>query len=84
MTTQKQRARGASRLTATLTLKAAQQPIDAADRTPATRAQSIAGSRLTASGRGHDSPVGDSSSATGRQQNRRVEVIITPPLVSTR
>lgn len=46
--------------------------------------QSIAGARLTASGKGEDSPVGDNSSATGRQQNRRVEVIIASPMVSAR
>lgn len=38
--------------------------------------QGVGASRLTASGKGKSSPVGDNSSATGRQQNRRVEVII--------
>jgi outer membrane protein OmpA-like peptidoglycan-associated protein len=47
-------------------------------------AQSVAPTRLTASGKGQDSPVGDNRSATGRQQNRRVEVIIATPLVSGR
>lgn len=39
-------------------------------------AQGIGSDRLTSSGKGESSPVGDNSSATGRQQNRRVEVII--------
>ena len=34
--------------------------------------------RLTSLGRGESSPVADNESATGRQQNRRVEVIISP------
>lgn len=38
--------------------------------------QGVNSNRLTASGKGKGSPVGDNSSATGRQQNRRVEVII--------
>lgn len=46
--------------------------------------QSIAATRLTASGKGEDSPVGDNASATGRQQNRRVEVIIATNLVLAR
>jgi outer membrane protein OmpA-like peptidoglycan-associated protein len=44
--------------------------------------QGIAGSRLTATGRGKSSPVADNSSATGRQQNRRVEVIISNTVAS--
>jgi outer membrane protein OmpA-like peptidoglycan-associated protein len=44
----------------------------------------IASSRLTASGKGEGDPVGDNASATGRQQNRRVEVIIQNSLVSAR
>ncbi len=47
-------------------------------------AQSIAATRLTASGKGEHSPVGENSSATGRQQNRRVEVVIENNLVSSR
>ena len=47
-------------------------------------AQSIAATRLTAFGKGENSPVGDNGSATGRQQNRRVEVIIENNLVSSR
>jgi len=42
----------------------------------------IASNRLTASGKGEASPVGDNASSTGRQQNRRVEVIIENQLVS--
>jgi outer membrane protein OmpA-like peptidoglycan-associated protein len=44
--------------------------------------QGIAGARLTATGRGESSPVADNSSATGRQQNRRVEVIISNTVAS--
>jgi outer membrane protein OmpA-like peptidoglycan-associated protein len=39
-------------------------------------AQGIDSSRLTSSGMGESAPVADNSSSTGRQQNRRVEVII--------
>jgi outer membrane protein OmpA-like peptidoglycan-associated protein len=46
--------------------------------------QGIAANRLTATGRGENSPVGDNTSATGRQQNRRVEVLIENQLVSAR
>ena len=38
--------------------------------------QGIGAQRLTASGRGEHQPLADNSSASGRQQNRRVEVII--------
>jgi outer membrane protein OmpA-like peptidoglycan-associated protein len=44
----------------------------------------IASTRLTASGKGEASPVGDNTSSAGRQQNRRVEVIIENQLVSAR
>jgi outer membrane protein OmpA-like peptidoglycan-associated protein len=44
--------------------------------------QGISASRLTANGRGESSPVGDNGTATGRQQNRRVEVLISNDLVS--
>jgi outer membrane protein OmpA-like peptidoglycan-associated protein len=40
--------------------------------------------RMTASGKGENTPVGNNSSATGRQQNRRVEVIIANPQMSSR
>ncbi len=46
--------------------------------------QGIDTQRLTATGNGESSPVGDNASATGRQQNRRVEVIIPNSLVSAR
>jgi outer membrane protein OmpA-like peptidoglycan-associated protein len=46
--------------------------------------QGIDSSRLSASGQGMSSPVGDNSSSTGRQQNRRVEVIIENSRVSAR
>lgn len=46
--------------------------------------QGIGSTRLTASGKGESSPIGDNSSNTGRQQNRRVEVIIENNLVSSR
>lgn len=36
----------------------------------------IASQRLSASGIGMDQPVANNDSATGRQQNRRVEIII--------
>ncbi|MEX2333456.1 MAG: OmpA family protein, partial [Pseudohongiella sp.] len=39
----------------------------------------VANSRLNASGRGESSPVGSNDSETGRQQNRRVEVIVSNP-----
>lgn len=40
--------------------------------------------RVTASGKGEDSPVGDNATSTGRQQNRRVEVIISNDSVAMR
>jgi outer membrane protein OmpA-like peptidoglycan-associated protein len=46
--------------------------------------QGIDSSRLSASGMGKSSPVADNSSATGRQQNRRVEVTIENSRVSAR
>ncbi|WP_372626892.1 OmpA family protein [Arsukibacterium sp.] len=42
-------------------------------------AQSIAGSRLTTVGKGLDMPLAANSTAEGRAQNRRVEVIISNP-----
>jgi outer membrane protein OmpA-like peptidoglycan-associated protein len=38
--------------------------------------QGVGSARLSSSGRGENSPVADNESAAGRQQNRRVEVII--------
>jgi outer membrane protein OmpA-like peptidoglycan-associated protein len=43
----------------------------------------VSSDRLSASGRGESSPVADNESATGRQQNRRVEVIISPMAAGT-
>lgn len=37
----------------------------------------VSSDRLSASGRGENSPVADNESAAGRQQNRRVEVVIS-------
>ena len=39
--------------------------------------QGVQTARLSSAGRGEEAPVGDNSSAAGRQQNRRVEVIIS-------
>lgn len=46
--------------------------------------QGVASSRLVASGMGQGSPIASNDSATGRQQNRRVEVIISNTAASTR
>jgi outer membrane protein OmpA-like peptidoglycan-associated protein len=46
--------------------------------------QGVESVRVSSSGMGKGSPVADNSSATGRQQNRRVEVIIQNSRVSTR
>lgn len=39
--------------------------------------QGVASTRLVASGKGEGSPIASNDSATGRQQNRRVEVVIS-------
>ena len=39
--------------------------------------QGVESARLTSAGRGEEAPVGDNESAAGRQQNRRVEVVIS-------
>ena len=46
--------------------------------------QGIGSGRLVASGKGMSSPVAGNDSATGRQQNRRVEVIINNPSAAMR
>jgi len=46
--------------------------------------QGIGTSRLAASGKGENDPVADNDSAAGRQQNRRVEVIISNPVAALR
>jgi outer membrane protein OmpA-like peptidoglycan-associated protein len=38
----------------------------------------VGAERLTSAGRGENSPVADNGSAEGRQQNRRVEIVISP------
>lgn len=40
----------------------------------------IAPNRLSAAGRGEFNPISDNSTETGRQRNRRTEIIITPKL----
>jgi outer membrane protein OmpA-like peptidoglycan-associated protein len=45
-------------------------------------AQGVDSSRLNASGKGESNPVADNASSQGRQQNRRVEVIISNPAVA--
>lgn len=47
-------------------------------------AQGVASSRLSATGMGEGSPVAGNDSVTGRQQNRRVEVIIANTVTSSR
>ena len=47
-------------------------------------AQGIGATRLTASGKGRSDPVADNDSASGRQQNRRVEVVISNPPAALR
>jgi outer membrane protein OmpA-like peptidoglycan-associated protein len=42
-------------------------------------AQGVGSNRLSSSGRGENSPIADNESAAGRQQNRRVEVVIDQP-----
>jgi outer membrane protein OmpA-like peptidoglycan-associated protein len=46
--------------------------------------QGIGAMRLSASGKGESDAVGSNDSATGRQQNRRVEVIISNPSAALR
>ena len=46
--------------------------------------QGIDTQRLSSSGRGESSPVADNGSAQGRQQNRRVEVIISNASIAAR
>jgi outer membrane protein OmpA-like peptidoglycan-associated protein len=46
--------------------------------------QGVDAARLTASGHGESAPVADNESASGRQQNRRVEVIISNPALASR
>ncbi len=46
--------------------------------------QGIDSMRLSASGKGQSDPVADNDSAAGRQQNRRVEVVISDPPAASR
>jgi outer membrane protein OmpA-like peptidoglycan-associated protein len=46
--------------------------------------QGVDSGRLAASGHGESDPVADNESAAGRQQNRRVEVIISNPAIASR
>jgi len=46
--------------------------------------QGIGATRLSASGKGKSDPVASNDSAAGRQQNRRVEVIISNPPAASR
>ncbi len=46
--------------------------------------QGIAASRITTSGKGESMPIAGNDSASGRQQNRRVEVIITDPMAASK
>jgi outer membrane protein OmpA-like peptidoglycan-associated protein len=46
--------------------------------------QGIGSTRLSASGKGRSDPVADNDSAAGRQQNRRVEVVISNPPAALR
>ncbi|MBN8292119.1 OmpA family protein [Rhodobacter sp. NTK016B] len=38
----------------------------------------VSSSRITYSGRSHNEPITTNATAAGRQQNRRVEIVITP------
>jgi outer membrane protein OmpA-like peptidoglycan-associated protein len=46
--------------------------------------EGIGTTRLSASGKGERDPVASNDSAAGRQQNRRVEVIISNPVAALR
>jgi outer membrane protein OmpA-like peptidoglycan-associated protein len=46
--------------------------------------QSIDAGRISAVGKGKESPIADNTTAAGRQQNRRVEIIISDPLTPGR
>jgi outer membrane protein OmpA-like peptidoglycan-associated protein len=46
--------------------------------------QGVASNRLVASGKGEGSPIAGNDSATGREQNRRVEVVIANAVVSAK
>jgi outer membrane protein OmpA-like peptidoglycan-associated protein len=46
--------------------------------------QGISSIRLSALGKGASNPVAGNDTASGRQQNRRVEVIISDPVAASR
>jgi outer membrane protein OmpA-like peptidoglycan-associated protein len=46
--------------------------------------QGVASNRLVASGKGESSPIAGNDSASGREQNRRVEVVIANATISTK
>jgi outer membrane protein OmpA-like peptidoglycan-associated protein len=46
--------------------------------------QGVSSMRLTASGKGASDPVAGNDTASGRQQNRRVEIIISEPAAASR
>lgn len=47
-------------------------------------AQGVGATRVVSSGKGRSDPVADNDSAAGRQQNRRVEVVISNPPAAVR
>lgn len=47
-------------------------------------AHGVAANRLTSTGLGEGAPVSDNGTATGRQQNRRVEVVIANPALGVK
>jgi outer membrane protein OmpA-like peptidoglycan-associated protein len=46
--------------------------------------QGIAGDKITSSGKGFSMPVADNKTATGRQQNRRVELIVSGEVIGAK
>lgn len=47
-------------------------------------AQGIPGDKITSSGKGFSMPVADNKTATGRQQNRRVELIVSGEVIGSK
>jgi outer membrane protein OmpA-like peptidoglycan-associated protein len=46
--------------------------------------QGIPGDKITSSGKGFSMPVGDNKTAAGRQQNRRVELIVSGEVIGSK
>ncbi len=46
--------------------------------------QGIPGDKITASGKGFSIPIGDNKTAAGRQQNRRVELIVSGEVIGSK